>query len=440
LHTLGKDQESLAPLEKAVDLDPNFAMAYAVLGVAESNLGDRSSAEQYLQKAYDLRDRTSEREKFYIEAHYYDTLTDDMEKAASVFQQWISVYPRDNVPYDDLALAYEVLGEYDKALAAATDARRVDPQDAYAYQNQMAAYAYLGRFDDAKAVAQDAISQKRDTPAVHWGLMDVGAAQRDSALLQAQLSWAAGSPNEPAVEQFEAVYLDSQGQFKRGDAAYQKSTALAQKYGLLEMRPANLASQAVDQAECGFDASARQKAAAALKEGSNTFVQQTIALTYAFAGDAGQANKIIDAVGHRYPSDPILQTQILPSISALNLLNARKADEAVTALEPSRKYELGAPVSGATYLSIYVRGLAYLQLRDGAKAAAEFQKILDHPGLGAINVLYSLAELNRARACGLQNNTAQARIDYQNFLAGWKDADPDVPVLITAKAEYAKLH
>jgi eukaryotic-like serine/threonine-protein kinase len=439
-HTAGDDAGSLAPLKKAVDLDPNFAMAYAVLGVADSNIGNRGDAERYLRKAYDLRDRTSEREKLYIEAHYYDNVTNDLEKAAATYQQWINVYPRDDIPYDDLSLMDQNLGRDDKALAVATAGLRVNPQDAYAYQSQMASYVYLNRFDDAKAVAQAAISQKRDTVAVHWGLLNIAAAQKDPAAFQAQLNWAAGKPYEFSIDSIYAGYLDSLGQFQRADKAFQKSSALGVKYGVGEAVAANLASQALDRAECGFDAPAREKAAAASKQRGNTFAQQGVAVAYAFAGDAAQASKIADEEDKAYPSDPILQTQVIPAVKALNLLHAKKAEEAVAALDPSRKYDLGAPVSGATFLTIYVRGMAYLQLHDGAKAAAEFQKILDHSGLNGASVLLSLASLNLARAYALQNNTDKARITYQNFLADWKDADPDIPILIAAKSEYAKLH
>jgi eukaryotic-like serine/threonine-protein kinase len=439
-HTAGDDAGAVAPLKKAVDVDPNFAMAYAVLGVTEANLGNRNDAERYLRKAYDLGGRTSEREKLYIEAHYYDNVTNDLEKAVSAYQQWIHVYPRDDIPYDDLSLMYQDLGEPDKALAAATAGRRVNPQDPYAYQNQMASYVYLNRFDEAKAVAQAAVSQKRDTVAVHWELIDIAAAQKDPASVQAQLKWAAGKPYEFGADGIYASYLDALGQFKRADEAFQKSSALGVKYGVGEQVVLNLASQALDRAECGFDAPAREKASAALKQTSNPFARQGLAATYAFLGDASQANKLIDEVSRQYPSDPILQTQVIPAVKALNLLHARKADDAIAALDPSRKYELGAPASGATYLTIYVRGMAYLQLHDGAKAAGEFQKILDHSGIGGTGVLLSLASLNLARAYATQNNTDKARITYQNFLADWKDADLDVPILIAAKSEYAKLH
>jgi eukaryotic-like serine/threonine-protein kinase len=440
LHAAGQDQESLASLKKAVEQDPNFAMAYAVFGVSSSNLGNRNDAELYLGKAYDLRDRTSEREKLYIAGHYYDIVTNDLEKSVDLYQRWISVYPRDNVPYDDLSLAYQGLGEDEKALEAATKAIHVDPHDAYSYQNQVASYVCLSRFDDAKAAAQTALSQQNATAAVHWLLLSVAAAQKDSAAYQAQLDWAAGKPYESFADSYYATYLDSMGQFKRGDAMYQKSSALALKYGFTEMPALNLASQALDEAQCGFDSAAREKSVATLKQRINSFAQNTIAAVYSFVGDTAQANKIIDENARKYPSDTILQTQIMPAVKSLNLLHQKKAQEAVAVLETSRKYELGAPNTAATYLAIYVRGLAYLQLRDGAKAAAEFQRILDHPGLNPETPPFFLAQLNLARAYAAQNNTDKARVAYQNFFAEWKDADPDVPVLVAAKAEYAKLH
>jgi eukaryotic-like serine/threonine-protein kinase len=438
-HTRGTDHESLAPLKRAVGLDPNFAMAYAVLGVATSNMGDRHEAEEYLKKAYDLRQRTSEREKFYIAGHYYDSVTNDLEKAVDLYQQWIRVYPRDNVPHDDLSLAYQGLGENEKALAAATDAVRVDPQDAYAYQNQTFSYLYLDRFDEAKAVTQTAISQRHDTTAVHIALLVLAAAQKDGAALQAQLKWAAGKPYESFFNSTYAGYQDSLGRFKRADEIYRQAITLGVKNGVNETPALALSSQALDEAECGLETVAREKAASALKQQTNPFAQGAVAVTYAFIGEAARWKKIVNELDKEYPSDTILQTQIIPAGKALNLLHEKKAEEAVAALEPSRKYELGAPSSPVTYLTMYIRGLTYLQLHDGAKAGAEFQRILAHPGVGAASPLLSLAELNLGRAYALQNDTDKARIAYQNFFGMWKDADPDIPVLIAAKSEYAKL-
>ena len=440
LHTIGDDDGAVAPLKKAVGLDPNFAMAYAVLGIASSNMSNRNDAEQYLRKAYDLRDRASERERLYIDSHYYDTLLNDQEKAVGVFQRWIQEYPRDNIPYDDLSLAYQNLGQYDKALAAATDAMRVNPQDAYAYQNQAASYLYLGRFDELKAVGQAAISGKHDAVALHAVLLAGAAVQNDETSIQAQLNWAAGKPYQASLEIAYAQYQDRLGKFNRAEQTYRQTAQLGLNAGIMEVPSLVLSQQAINRAECGFDSIAREKAADALKQRSNPFATSAAATAYAFAGETAQANKLIDREGTAYPSDTILQTQVIPAVKALNLLHEKKAQEAVTALESSLKNELGAPVSPVSYLTIYVRGLAYLQLRDGANAAAEFQKILNHPGINPLSTLIPLAQLNLARAYTLQNNTEKARIEYQNFFAEWKDADADIPALIAAKSEYAKLH
>jgi len=441
LHSNGNDAGAVAPLRKAVDLDPNFAMAYAALGITESNIGNVGDAEQYLKKAYDLRDRTSEREKFYIAGHYYDVVTNDEEKAVDLYKQWISVYARDNIPYDNLSLAYQNLGEYDQALAAASDAVRVDPQDAYGYQNQAASYLLLGRLDDAKAVGQRAIAQKHETAATHHVLLAVAILQNDRQAVEAQVNWAKGKPAEPAFDSQLAAYQSSLGKIATANKLAQAGSALALQYGLVEYPARRQAAEAVRDAEFGFTDKARGEAEAALKLRMGSDTREMTAIAYAFIGDAATANRIIGEESQAYPSDTILQTQTIPAIKALNLLHANKAQEAVAALEPARNYEFGGGAgTPVIYLTIYVRGLAYLQLHDGGKAAAEFQKILNHPGVQPASTLIPLAELNLARAYALQKDAAQARIAYQNFLAGWKDADPDIPVLIAAKAEYAKLH
>lgn len=438
-HTRGADEESLAPLKRALGLDPNFAMAYAVFGVASSNIGNRSDAEEYLKKAYDLRGRTSERENFYIAGHYYDVVTNDLEKSVELYQQWIQVYPRDTIPHDDLSLAYQGLGEDEKALAAATDAVRVDPQDGYAYQNQVAAYLFLNRFDEAKAVAQNAVSQKHDTVSVHLGLLALAAIQKDDAAFQAQLTWSAGKPVEPDLLGRAAAHQDSLGKLKLGTQIYQRAADLSGKYGLTELPGYCTSSEAFHAAVYGFGDAARKKASS-LQHTSNPFVREGLALTYAFIGDTTHSEEIIGQLGKEYPSDTTLQFRDIPTVKALSLLHEKKAEAAVAALEPSRKYDLGSPVTPDTYVTLYVRGLAYLELHDGAKAASEFQTILDHPGLGSFSPFLPLAQLNLARAYALQNNTDKARIAYQNFFGMWKDADPDIPVLIAAKSEYANLH
>jgi serine/threonine protein kinase/tetratricopeptide (TPR) repeat protein len=439
LHNRGTDEESLASLKRAVKLDPNFAMAYAVFGAASSNIGNRKDAEEYLKKAYDLRERASEREKLYIESHYYDIVTNDLEKAIDVYQEWIRVYPRDSLPYDNLSLAYQGLGEYEKALEAATGAVRADPQDTYAYQNQGAAYLYLNRLDEAKAVSQTAVSQKNDGVSVHLNLLYLAALQRDDSALQAQLNWAAGKPTEPFLLVRSAAYQGSLGKVKRADQIYQQAVDLGRRFGLTELALHVKSREALRDAEYGFADATREKATTA-KNTDNPFVREELALAYAVIGNAAQAEEVMNLLAKQYPSDTLLQFKNIPAQKALNLLHQKKANEAISTLESSRRYDLGDPLRPTTYVALYVRGLAYLQLRDGAKAATEFQKILDNPGLDSVSSFLPLAQLNLARACALQNDSTKARTAYQNFFAMWKDADPDIPILKEAKAEYAKLH
>jgi eukaryotic-like serine/threonine-protein kinase len=440
-HERMEEQDAIPHFKRAIQLDPNFAMAYAVLGVGSSNFGNRHDTEEYLKKAYELRDRTSERERFYIASHYYDIVTNDLQKAVDVYQQWIRVYPRDSVPRDNLSLAYQGLGDAQRSLSAASEAVRLNPQDDYAYQNQMASYMMLNRFDDAKAVAQTAISQQHDPFSVHLFLLLIAAMQKDQRGLQAQLNWAAGRPFEPFFRANLADYQNSLGEVKLARETGRQAAQLGLKDGLPETQVDVMADQALDDARYGFIDAARREAAGVPKERADRGVNLRLAMAYAFIGDDAQSNKLIDALNAEYPSDTILQFHDLPAARAIHLMHEHKATEALAALEPARKYDLGDALSATTgaYVTLYVRGLAFLELRDGPKAAAEFQSILDHPGLDSVSAYLPLAQLNLARAYVLQNNRDQARIAYQNFFAEWKDADPDIPVLIAAKSEYAKL-
>ncbi len=382
-HNRLEEAPAMPHLQRAVELDPNFAMAYAVLGVVNSNSGDKNASNAYLKKAYELRERTSEREKFYISGHYYGILTGDLDKEIDLYQEWIRVYPRDNRPRDNLSLAYSQIGDLDRCLAAATDAVRADPQDFFAYQNQMAAYMFLNRFDEARAVAQSAISQNRAPFTIRLYLMYLAAIQNDEGAFQEQLKWAAGKPTEQFFELRYASYQDSLGKVKLGGELFQQAAGLGVKNGLTELPISIISVQALHDAGVGLADSARQKAAEALKHKASRNVEANLTLTYALIGDTAQSKKLIDQLNSEYPSDTLLQFIDIPSAKALNFLHDKKAEEAIAVLEPCRKYELGEPETPETYVVLYVRGMAYLQLRDGAKAAAEFQKILDHPGLNS---------------------------------------------------------
>jgi eukaryotic-like serine/threonine-protein kinase len=439
LHNRVDDARSLPFLKRAVELDPNFATANAVLGVALSNLGTTKEAEGFLKKAYDLKDRASEREKFYIEGHYYDIVTGDQEKAIELYKQWTQTYPRQNTPWDNLSLAYQVVGENEKALAAATESVRVDPKDSFAYQNQMVCYIHLHRYDEAKAVAATAQSLKVDSVVIHEALYGIGILQGEQAAMERESSWGSGSGLETFFVQRASFYQDSIGKVRLSRETAQRALKLGKQYGFTEMPATMTGGQAVRDALHGYSESARQKASEVLRLPGNSFPRVSAALSFALVGDSAQSQRLADELSKDYPADTIIQDSILPSVKALNFLDRKKPADAVAALEVGRKYELGQNNMFGAYWIVYSRGAAYLQLADGVRAAAEFQKVLDHPDLNPTSPFVSLARLNLARAHALQGDKAKARTDYQDFLAIWKDADSDVPVLLTAKAEYAKL-
>jgi eukaryotic-like serine/threonine-protein kinase len=437
LHSHLNEEGAIPHLKRAIELDPNFAMAYAVLGVASGNIGNAAEGNNDVRKSYELRDRASEHEKLYLEGHYYDILTGDYEKANESYKKWHETYPRENRPITNLALGYQILGDQEKALATATEDLKIEPNDSFGFYHQMSAYMFLNRFDEAKAVAQTAISQKAGSPSIHTNLLLIAMMQNDQAAMQRELAAVVGTDMEAPSLEFAGEYQDAMGKLKLSRETLLKAVESAKQHGQTELPAAQMARQSIRDAMHGFTDSARKKASEALALQLNRREQGSVAFSLALIGDTAQSRQILAELVKEYPDDTTIKYSIAPSVEAFNLIHQNKGAEAITILEPSRKYELAARY--AVYWIMYARGSAYLQLRDGAKAAAEFQKILDHRGLNIVSGLYPMAQLNLARAYALQGDNAKARTAYQDFFALWKDADPDIPVLLQAKAEYAKL-
>ena len=438
-HNRLDETDALPHLQRAIELDPNFATASAVLGVVHSNLGSSKPAHEYIKKAYGLRERASEREKFYIQGHYFDIVAGDDEKAVELYEQWTRTYPRQSSPWDNLSLSYQTLGEYNKALAAATEAMHADPKDGFSYQHQVACYMYTNRFDEAKAVAETAKSLKVDSVGVHSSLYAMAAMQGDQAAMQRELAWASGKAIETFFMRRLAFHQDALGKIKQSRETAQRAIELGKQRGLGEENTTAIGTQAFHDASHGLTESGRQKASEVLHLPGDIFPRASAAMAFAEIGDTAQAGKILDDLLKDYPSDTATKYAIAPSVRAHILLHHNKPAEAIAALEGARKYELGEMSGFGAYQVIYARGLAYLQLHDGARAAAEFQKILDNRGINAISAFIPLAQLNLARAYALLGDNAKARTSYQDFFALWKDADPDIPILKQAKSEYAKL-
>ena len=426
-------------LERAIEIDPNFATAYATLAVVYSNLTHMQKSRDFLKKAYDLRERASERERFYILAHYYGEGTGEIAKQIEVYEQWNGTYRRDSVPLDNLALQYLRIGLPEKALSASSEALRLDPKDAYSYQILAPAYLALNRYDEAKIIAEQASAQKLDSLGTHVPLFNIAFIRGDRSAMQSELSWASGTSDEPFLLMFMANAECSLGRMKTSRNTFQQARSAATRYGMKEFASTMVAVEAVRDATYGYSDIAHQEALEALRLPGESRARAFAALALAQIGDAGNSQKLADDLSRDFPSDTLLNAVQIPVVRALMDLQRKAPEEAVAVLESAREYEFGFGPNSANFWPVYIRGLAFLRMQDGTKAAAEFQKILDHRGAAAVNLLYPLARLNLARAYTLQGDTPKARAAYQDFFALWKDADPDIPVLIAAKAEYAKL-
>jgi eukaryotic-like serine/threonine-protein kinase len=439
-HSKFDDDAAIPHLKRAVELDPTFAMAWAVLGITYNNTGNTKQAFDSLQKAFDVKDRASEREKYYISSHYYGTFRGQIDKEVETLEQWAQAYPHDTVPLDNLSLAEQDSGQLDKALASASEAMKLSPKDHYAYQNLATSYQYLNRYDEAKAVADQAVAQKIDPWSVHMVLYWTAFLRGDDAAMQQELSLSSGKVQETIIVLLHAQGECAQGKIKKARKSFARAAAAAQTHGIKEWVALSLAAAAYCNAESGFTPEARQSMNSALAAADTPDVEAHAARVFARTGDTARAEKVITDLAKSQPSDTLLIQVKLPTARAILDLQRNQPAQAVAALEPARPYDLAADRGSlGTFQAIYVRGEAYLRSHDGANAAVEYQKIVDHRGIQPTSQFISLARLGLGRAYALQGDTAKAKSAYQDFFALWKDADPDVPLLTTAKAEYEKL-
>ncbi len=434
-HSKFNDEAAIPHLKRATELDPNFAMALATLGVAYNNRTKFQEASEYLQKAFDAKERASERERFYISSHYYGTYRRQDDKDTEILEQWIQTYPRDTIPRDNLALVETADGQPEKAMASASEALKLNPKDPYGYANLAAAYMALNRYDEAKAVAEQALAQKAESFAVHVFLYQIGFIRGDGGAMEQEVEQAAGKVQEPAIGVTRAQGECAQGKIKDARASFARAASAAQAQGRKEYAATILGAEAGCDAGAGFPQEARQTMSAALALSENINSRTSAAILFARIGDAAQSEKIAEGVSKEFPYATWINHMVLPMARALIGLQRNQPEQAVAALEPAKAYELGTGGLGP----MFIRGEALLRLHDGGKAAAEYQRMLDHRGLDPTGWGYSLAHLGLGRAYALQGDTSKAKGAYQDFFAVWKDADGDVPVLKAARAEYEKL-
>ena len=438
-HQKTEDDKAIPHLKRAVELDPNFAMAWATLGVTYANQADATRAGEALRKAYALQERASEREKLYIQAHYYDEVTLDPDKTLAVYEQWRQTYPRDTIPYDNAALAYSSIGQHEKAVEMSSAGLRIDPKDRYAYANLITAYVALNRLDEAKSVAAQAVALGADGINVHTALADVAYIQGDDAAYNREISWGSGPVTQSFFSLWKAWGQDAHGQIKAGNETWEKMRTTMVAADMKDFAALATAAQGLARAVVGYKEEGRKRALEGLQMSSVMDVKSVSAMTLAAAGDVARSKALVDEMKKENPDNWFVATIASPVTEAWQAVEENRPAEALTLLEKVRPYELGSGPRATGFTPNYVRGSAYLKARDGVKAAAEFQRILDHRGVSAADILYPLAKLQLARAYGMQGDAAKARATYQDFLAMWKNADPDLPVLGEAKAEYGKL-
>ncbi|MGA2204964.1 MAG: protein kinase [Terriglobales bacterium] len=431
----GGDFAAAVPLlDRAVRLDPNFAMAYGVLGMGYHNLGENTLAAENTAKAYQLRERVSEREKLTIECFYDQLVTGDLEKARRTSELWEQAYPQDSIARTNLSFIYQVLGQYDRALVEAREAVRLDPAIGVNYENLAVSYLCLNRLEETRATAEEAQAKKVDTPVVHFVLYSLAFLKNDPAGMAQQVAWATGKPGvEDNLLSTEADTAAYSGQLGKARELSPRAVASAQHAEEKETAASYEASAALREALFGNPAEARKRVAAALELSTGRDVQYAAALALALIGDAVRAQALADVLSKRYPEDTIVQFMELPNLHAQLALSHNDAPKAIGALQAAEPYELG------DLYPVYVRGEAYLAAHEGSKAAVEFQKIIDHRGIVENSPIGALAHLQLGRAYAMVGDAAKAKTAYKDFLTLWKDADPAIPILKEAKAEYAKL-
>jgi serine/threonine protein kinase/tetratricopeptide (TPR) repeat protein len=436
------DAAAIPFMKRALELDPNFAVAYASLGLEYHNLGQASLAAENIKKAYALRDRVSEHEKYRIAALYYDEVTGEEEQAIQVYELWAKSYPQDLVPPNNLGVIYADLGQYEKALAVTEESLQLEPNQVNAYGNLAQDYLAVNRPDDAKKAIEQAQERKLDGDFLHWTIYQLAFFRGDAAEMERQVVWAAGKPgSEDLLLSFQSDTEAYHGHLLKARDFSRRAVDSAVRDDSKETAAIWQVNSALREAEFGNAATAKQDVAAALALAPGRDVKLLSALTLARTGETAHANSIGEELEKNYGSDTMLKVYWLPTIKAAIELNANNSAQAVVFLEAAAPYELGDPpqLQLGTMYPVYIRGQAQLVAHNGAAAATEFQKFLDHHGVTLNFPLGALAHLGLARAYALQGDTTKSRTAYQDFFALWKDADPDIPILIAAKAEYAKL-
>ena len=440
---VANDYAAAIPLfERAISLDPNFAMAYLRLAQSYQPLSENDRCAENTRKAYELRDRVSESEKLAISSFYDLVVTGNLETARTSFQAWAQTYPRDEEPQVYLWFAYAAMGDYPKANAAALQALNLNPASGNNVVNLALSYQWINQLDRAKATAKESRAHGVDSPWLPLVLYLVNFLEHDAVGMQQQV---AGATGKPGVDD-QILFLQSEtatynGEFAKSRELTRGAADSAQRSSQKEAAAEYQSHSAVREALAGEMPSAKQDVQTALAIAAGRQAEGFSAIALGLAGDSVQAERLAADLGKRFSEDTVVKFNYLPMIRASIALHSGDGKRAIDALAASAPYELGETNTSFTFAlyPVYLRGEAYLATKQGAAAAAEFQKILGHAGVVGNEPLAALAHLGLGRAYALAGDTAKSKAAYQDFLTLWKDADPDIPILTEAKTEYAKL-
>ena len=439
-----EDPDAASEYQRAIKLDPHFALAYASLGFFTGQVED-------IRTAYEMRSRVSQREKLYIEAHYFDSVTGDLEKSRQIFELWVQIYPRDVVPRGNLArFICPSLGQYNRSLQEARLALPLSPNDPAVYENLVFSYLKLNRLEEVRITAEEAKAKNFDSLTKPY-LYSLAFLQNDIAGMEQQLRWGEGEPRVADVLlSYESNTAAFSGRLVKAREYSRRAVAAAERVGNKTHAASYETQAALREALFKNATDARQDIVAALRlsragyDSTDRYEQGSAALALALAGNPARALVLADDLGKRFPEDTLIQFHYLPAVQAQIALSRNNPAKAIEILQAAAPFELGAPyelgIDPETALyPVFVRGQAHLAAHQGSEAAIEFQKILDHRGIVLNEPIGALAHLDLGRAYALQGETAKARAAYQDFLTLWKNADPDIRILKQAKAEYARL-
>jgi len=428
----GHDEEAVGFFKKAIELDPNFAMAYARLAVLYGNRTQTDLSEQYTQKAYDLRDRVSERERYYIEEKYASYVTGDRDEVIKVLKAWTQDYPNDYIPHNNLSVNFSILGNFEDALAEANESVRLSPTNATALGNVVDTYIRLGRIDEAQQYLDQTLGENKERGVYRFYSFMLAYLRGDQAKMQADLDWFANRPTESDYAESESNLAAVEGRWRTSLEFADKVFDIYSKQDRTENISQWQATNALFASQFGLCDQTKQWASKSIAtfRGRTNISQAAFALA---ACNDPRASQMIDDLVKKYPKDTPVNLFAAPMTHAFMEMNRGNTQAALDALQPTVAIERGTLCG---FWCNYARGSVYLKGKMGAEAAAEFKKIIDHRALDPLSPAYPLAHLGIARASALVGDMATARTEYQNFFAAWKDADQDLPILAEAKKEY----